>query len=585
MSGHYEIEEWLQDQPPQQLVTAAEGDGWFVAPAVALPEPVGFIFPASVPELLDEISGQGLSRDSCLDLLRRAELANRAIEARTGASDFSLPTIVLIGSPASAQTGRPSRISHFAAWHVPPEGGVSQEAPDDRALASARPRPVIWQQVLDQRHRTTVRRDFSRPASWLAGRRIAVLGCGALGAPIAEHCARAGAEMLFLADSDLVTPGILVRQPYTYLDIGSSKAYALTTRLQMVSPHVEVEPRHGDILEILRDERFLRSFDLVVDATASRSVGSRLELLRWSADGTFPPVMSVMIGHDSRHGVATVSVPESSGGGIDILRRLVVASGGDRKLVDLVEDLFPDPPRTDVFQPELGCSSPTFRGSAVDLAVVGAQLFNGALTLLACGRSSGGALLPTRTAIITGQATDLLPDGWSKRVQWPNDTVLLDPPSDYQIRISPAAFAGIRHEIARAAGEDRDRETGGVLLGQVDPACRVVWVDETYVPPEGVTASACALRLDTDAIRGHVLGRRQKSRTLVTFVGAWHTHPGASSLPSETDLATMNNLVSDGPQSLAHALLIVLGGGRHPFDSWLAGSCHPDIHAQMFFSP
>ena len=74
--------------------------------------------------------------------------------------------------------------------------------------------------VYEARPEVTVRRDHATPAAWLRGKRILVLGAGALGAPIADMCARAGAAHLTVADQALVHPGILARQPYTDADIG-----------------------------------------------------------------------------------------------------------------------------------------------------------------------------------------------------------------------------------------------------------------------------------------------------------------------------------------------------------------------------
>ena len=72
------------------------------------------------------------------------------------------------------------------------------------------------------------------PLHWLAGKRVLVLGCGALGASAAEACARAGVAALHLVDNGLVTPGILVRQPYGDADVGQPKARSLAARLATI---------------------------------------------------------------------------------------------------------------------------------------------------------------------------------------------------------------------------------------------------------------------------------------------------------------------------------------------------------------
>ncbi len=75
------------------------------------------------------------------------------------------------------------------------------------------------------------RRDTGKPAQWLHGKTVLVLGCGALGARIAEHCARAGARKLVVVDNHAVGTGLLVRQPYQDADIGLPKAWQLAGHL------------------------------------------------------------------------------------------------------------------------------------------------------------------------------------------------------------------------------------------------------------------------------------------------------------------------------------------------------------------
>ena len=86
--------------------------------------------------------------------------------------------------------------------------------------------------VYENRPEVTRRRDDNTASTWLQDKRVLILGCGALGAPIAEHCVRAGVTALTVADYGSVSPGILVRQPFADADIGrATKAIAsMSTR-------------------------------------------------------------------------------------------------------------------------------------------------------------------------------------------------------------------------------------------------------------------------------------------------------------------------------------------------------------------
>ena len=95
---------------------------------------------------------------------------------------------------------------------------------------------TAWATVYEQRPELVTRRDQASPAAWLQGRRVLILGAGALGAPIAADCVRAGARQVTVVDNSTVHPGILVRQPYEDGDIGKPKADVLAKRLSPDPP-------------------------------------------------------------------------------------------------------------------------------------------------------------------------------------------------------------------------------------------------------------------------------------------------------------------------------------------------------------
>jgi len=68
----------------------------------------------------------------------------------------------------------------------------------------------------------------------------------------------------------------------------------------------------------------------------------------------------MIIGHDARRGIVALSRPGASGAGRDILRKLGLAAYGDQAawLADIADDLFPEQPRSELSQPEPGCSDP-----------------------------------------------------------------------------------------------------------------------------------------------------------------------------------------------------------------------------------
>jgi len=345
---------------------------------------------------------------------------------------------------------------------------------------------TAWATVYEQRPELVTRRDQASPAAWLQGRRVLVLGAGAIGAPIAADCVRAGASQVTVVDNSAVHPGILVRQPYDDADIDKPKAAVLAERLGRIRPETTVTGLVGDVLDtILGEHADIPDADLIVDATANPMVAAKLELRRWAARDRWPPVCTVVIGHRAERGLATLSLPGATGGGADLLRRVGLAARTDPtgQLRDLAGDLFPHPPRADVFQPEPGCSQPTFVGSASQVAALAAHLLTGTLATLA-GHATGRPVA-AMSALVVRLDTDLdQPARPPARLDWPNDLTSTDPASGYEIRIAAEALAELRAEARRGARlRGRKVETGGLLLGQIDDACRVVWVSVATGPP------------------------------------------------------------------------------------------------------
>lgn len=100
--------------------------------------------------------------------------------------------------------------------------------------------------------------------------RVAIIGCGALGAPIAEMFVRGGVHHIALFDNEQVEIGNLTRHILSLNDIGNSKSTQLAQHLNSLNPHAEVECVHAEIS--FRDEGIseqLKGYDLIVDCTGN----------------------------------------------------------------------------------------------------------------------------------------------------------------------------------------------------------------------------------------------------------------------------------------------------------------------------
>ncbi|GAB3890175.1 hypothetical protein GCM10029964_061260 [Kibdelosporangium lantanae] len=253
-SRRYELREWLPNRPTTPPLNLRAGR-YFLAPLLVLPQPVGFDFPTDFDGLARLLVAQHIAAEQ----VQRLREAGRPSSFSPRWTDPPAPDawplhLMILGSPAPHRTASRASIAHLAVWRMDEGHG-----PEGRKLA--------WMTVFDQRPQVATRRDATRPVTWLNGKRVVVLGCGGLGAPVAEFCIRAGARKIRLIDNGEVTPGILVRQPYAYAEIGRPKAEVLAQRLRTLVPLSTTESRRVNAATLEAVD--LADVDLVIEATAN----------------------------------------------------------------------------------------------------------------------------------------------------------------------------------------------------------------------------------------------------------------------------------------------------------------------------
>jgi proteasome lid subunit RPN8/RPN11 len=588
------------EQARQAAALPPEADV-FLAPALITTRHLTFEYPNTARELIQLLAGQGITPAVILGLIGVAADRNRTVLLPAADPDDDTPVAplyFLFGTPSRGIAGSSHLLPHLVAWNLPDladlMGRMSAAAFDDypplaefgqnfleqtseKWLDSL---PTRWARIQEARPQVTVRRDAGTPAAWLAGKQILVLGAGALGAPVAEMCTRAAAARVTVADHSLVHPGILARQPYTDADIGLFKCRALAERLSAIAPRTtRVEPLPGNILTTLADAD-VHSYDLVVDATANRIVRAHLEAVRATDPAAWPPLATVMIGHQASRGIAALSPGHGTGGGTDVLRRTGLALGAEATgaHADILDDFFPAQPRTDLFQPEPGCSDATFTGSAADVTGLAGQLMTGILHALNSPEPQQAmAALTVRSPAGPHEPAPPGARWWT----WPNDTVLAEE-GGYQVRISTAALAEMRAEARRGARVRGPRiETGGMLLGAIDDATRILWIDEATGPPPDSLLSEHHFEHGTTGIREHLAARRTATRATTRFLGMWHTHPHGPARPSPTDLAAMGTLTLPLEDTPPRALVLIAGGPTPVWNAWLEDNEPPRFYARL----
>ena len=138
-------------------------------------------------------------------------------------------------------------------------------------------------------------------APQLAGVRIAVVGCGAIGSFTADLLFRSGVRQLTLADGERLRPGNVVRHRAGAGHVGRLKTDAVFACLAAVAQEVSQVRTRGPVITLDDAVDLVRTHQVVLDATASARASS---LLAVAADemgrGTGHTVVSVCAQRDGQ---------------------------------------------------------------------------------------------------------------------------------------------------------------------------------------------------------------------------------------------------------------------------------------------
>jgi len=552
-----------------------------LAPTVLIDSPFVSELPEFVSNLIAFFDRRGVQKGHLADLLIAHALYDPT----------SRPLYIIFGTAMRGTVGEGDRRQHLVVWRIKQAvaNRLRKLAKQHKKLTPRRINKILrsgadtidewarnsdrlaWCRVMDQRPEVTTRRDHASGAHWFHGKSVTVWGCGALGSAAAEYLVRAGVRKLTVVDKGIVTPGLLVRQNFTDADVGTAKARALVNRLALINPQVQPVSRVADLLNTACDMAGdLTDADVLIDATASKLVALKLEKER--RDGRIPslPVVSIGIDAGAERSVMTVSPPTYSGGPADLMRkcRIQMASAGG--MVAAVSAFWPEQ-EEDWFEPEPGCSSPTFVGSAADVAALTGGMTGLAGDVLREGRDEGSVHFGLRGGVRFHQR-----EGEEPRTFWfPPDLRIHCPETGYEIRVSQEARDAMDEAIGISASTSGPTiETGGVLFGERNDFLKIVWVTEASGPPTDSKATASEFVCGIEGVAETHTRKVRETGGTVAFIGMWHTHPGAEPAPSVTDMGTMQRLVS-GPDAVARRMLLVIVG-------YSAGS--PEVAGRIYLA-
>lgn len=533
----------------------AQADDPPVAAAILLKTPLPMEFPSKVKDLVDVIENSGVTFSMLYRLWRLFALMTPS----------GLSAHFILGAPMRRRAADEPLRQHLTVWEIEAaalehlRAMIASSGNDDEATNRFAEWIVTadagWCKVMEDRSELVHRRDRGSLAAELKDKRILLFGCGALGSAVAETVLRAGASAITLIDNGIVGPGLLARQRYRAIDIGLAKATVLKERLVDIGIPCTVEARVDNLGKAALSLFDFDDWDLLIDATASNRVGHRIERELATQDLSIP-LLTMSVSASASDGCVTVRMPGYLGGPQEIARQAKLEAFARDAMQPLVKAFWPASGEVTIFQPEPGCSTPTFTGSAADIDFHAAALLNLGLGRITALSQSQGSI-------------DLIAAPWHKRKRSASSHLRFSFDSyprfteqrhDYCVRQSNVARRGMEAEIRRIGRTcSNNVETGGLMFGEIDDSHRTIWIDSVSGPPPDSEASPERFLCGTSGTRDLAYLKSNASGGSSRFIGIWHTHPVSRGRPSEDDLHAMLQLLHLQEFPPRQVLMLIIG--------------------------
>lgn len=211
---------------------------------------------------------------------------------------------VLIGAPTAHGPVLVAAALHIASERELQNGFRTGRIPFDRAVKSMSNRPIRRLTVERVDGAYVHGRGRNEHYSSLAGKRVALFGCGSLGSAIAKMLAQAGVGGFVLIDRDLMAAHNTSRHVLGSRTVGTAKADALADALELDFPHQAKHHRIRKRIEAMapKDWDHIAHCDLIISAGVDFTGDMRLTLWRECLDKPPPHICTwieafAVVGH------------------------------------------------------------------------------------------------------------------------------------------------------------------------------------------------------------------------------------------------------------------------------------------------
>lgn len=369
-------------------------------------------------------------------------------------------------------------------------------------------------------------------------KRLRLIGCGSIGSKLAMHLGKVGFGNIDLVDNRYLQPHNLARMGVTANHIRPwlVKSQAVKQELSMLG--LEAQVIEGNFLDITASANKVSCSEdtaIVFDATASPSVHNALV-----SHEVESATASVMQGVFYAEGKVAKLAIEGSGRSPDLedLRAHFWRWWMLKNLEGAVE--WPGSDEEDLRRIQLGegCGSLTMQMSDMQASLFVAGMANRVVQHLTSPPESEVGMLSIGRLNEDGMSVS-----WEHLECAPSITVDNEKGDlDWEVRILPDVASDIaaKAEASKAKGV----ETGGHLMGMVNPALRRITVTQNFPPPEGSKCSVTSCVLGKRGMIEQFKNAYNASRRAFFVLGTWHSHPHGGD-ESLVDWETLRDIAKD----------------------------------------
>jgi hypothetical protein len=380
---------------------------------------------------------------------------------------------------------------------------------------------------------TAMAREISR-SQGLESQKFLICGCGAVGSKLVLQLARSGCTNLTLVDDDELSPHNLVRHALLGNSVGRNKAVALRDEITaMFREKLHVQAIEGNgINTLLADKKKLRDHTLLIDTTASTA------FLRAVIDLKLPDEMRVIraeLAHEGQIGVLGIEGSHRNPRLDDVYAHLFDLACENANLSHWLQKeqiAARNELRFEEVAIGIGCHTDTMR-LADDVISFHAAYFSRGFTSRASEPSDEGYLQVS--------FLDAENDISSLKIEVPKFLVIHPHTApDWEVRITEGARQTI-DELVRQAGQN---ETGGVLIGRMNPIRKTIHVTKALPPPPDSQSTPYMFVRGIQDVWDSVREITSTTGNFIYYVGEWHSHPMGNGQMSQRDKETARQLQS-----------------------------------------